>query len=143
MSACCPIFVTGWICQCSVQSLNWGLHPTHKDGGSIEHLPSVGTCEPVLISRYRRPRKMSHIKDVQRTGYLSSPKAEKFRHQKEQNQKILTMRAHLQGVTGFISLAREKQKVLCSKRSVNEVSIHTQADSFEIGPTRQSSVTLP
>lgn len=49
----------------------------------------------------------------------------KFRNQTKQKQKILTMRAHLQGVTGFISLRREKQKVLGWMLSGNEVSIHT------------------
>lgn len=36
------------------------------------------------------------------------------------------MRAHLQGVTGFISLGRDKQKVLCLKLSVNTISIFIQ-----------------
>lgn len=100
------------------------------------HLQSVGTSEQhrvVLIASYWRQRNMTHHlepsslkhNNVLLGGILKFTKL-KFRNQKKQNQKILTMRAHLQGVTGFISLRREKQKGWCLKLPVNEVSIRKQ-----------------
>lgn len=100
------------------------------------HLQSVETSEQhrvVLIASYWRQRNMTHHPEpsslkrnnVLLGGILKFTEL-KFRNQKKQKQKILTMRAHFQGVTGFISLRREKQKGWCLKLPVNEVSIHKQ-----------------